>query len=432
MQINVGTNQFCIIALCVFATSTHADVMFSQARGDLPIERRLDFKVGQALFERLWVKAPASTQAADGLGPLYNTRSCESCHENNGKGHPPISGRKHQLVIQIGKEGKPDPAYGYQLQPLGVAGINAEANVEVTYTEEKLITVEGQTITLHVPTYSVTHLSYGDLMWPNAFSPRVPNNLLGIGLVEQITDSDILSYVDEDDVDGDGISGRANWVSSIKTDQRVLGRYGHKANVGFLDEQIQLAFVRDMGLSTPLFPHHAGDCTTLQKVCRSMSHGNSSQYGDLEVDQTMIDLVNLYIGNLKEPLVTQEYAVDDSVGRQLFSELACNSCHRETYIVNGQQIKPYSDFLLHDMGESLTDHRADGVATGREWRTAPLWGIGDTKRQTGFESYLHDGRARTLTEAITWHGGEAKKSRDDFIALPKEQRTALLDFLRTL
>ena len=429
---SVGIIQGLTFILCAFVTLGHADPMFSKARGDLPVERGLDFKVGQALFERLWVKAPSSTQAADGLGPLYNTRACVSCHHNNGKGHPPLFGRKHQLVIQVGKHGLPEPIYGYQIQPLGVAGINAEASVEVAYSEEKLLTEDGQVNTLHVPAYSLTHLSDGDLMWPGTFSPRVPNNLLGIGLIERITDSDILSYVDENDDDRDGISGRANWVRSVKTDQKVLGRYGHKANVGFLDEQIQLAFVRDMGLSTPLFPHHAGDCTTLQTVCRSMPHGNSPQYSDLEVDQTMIDLVNLYVGYLKEPVITQESSKDHSIGRQLFNELACHSCHREAYTVNGQQIRPYSDFLLHDMGRPLADHRTDGVATGREWRTAPLWGIGNTKRQTGFESYLHDGRARTLTEAIVWHGGEAKKSRDGFVTLPEEKRVLLLDFLRTL
>jgi len=261
-----------------------------------------------------------------------------------------------------------------------------------------------------------------------------------LGLLEAIPVQDLLANADPDDENGDGISGRPNIVWSLEYDEPMMGRFGHKAGMPTIMEQSAAAFAGDIGISTPLYPAPHGDCTDAQINCVTAPHGD----GDIrvfEVDQTGMDLVAFYSRNLGVPERTN---VDDpSVlrGKEVFHTAGCAACHTPAFVTHRmddrpehsfQLIWPYSDLLLHDMGEGLADNRPEARATGREWRTAPLWGIGRTEQVSGHTQFLHDGRARSLLEAILWHGGEAQAARDKVVSLPKADRDALIQFLENL
>jgi CxxC motif-containing protein (DUF1111 family) len=266
--------------------------------------------------------------------------------------------------------------------------------------------------------------------------------MIGLGLLEAIPAADILALADPDDSDGDGISGRPNIVWSPEFDIPMLGRFGLKAGAATVREQSAGAFAGDMGLSNPLHPDPWGDCTAVQADCRIAPHGQEPGARDgLEVDASSLDLVTFYSRNLGVPARRK---VDDPEvlrGKEIFYQSGCTGCHQPKFVTHRlggqpeqsfQLIWPYSDMLLHDMGEGLADNRPEARATGREWRTAPLWGIGLTQAVSGHTRFLHDGRARSLLEAILWHGGEAEQAREAVIALPKPDRDALISFLESL
>lgn len=431
---------------------------FLQPDPGLSASQKLDFQVGRGFFRRLWVSAPASTQAADGLGPLFNARACMSCHPRNGRGHPPEGPDDNaiSLLLRIDVPAStkaekkllaehrllniPEPHYGEQLQDFALSGHDAEYQLKLRY-EETIIDLDGEPVSLRKPHYQLSHLGYGPLHPQARISPRVAPAMIGLGLLEAIPEQDILSREDPQDLDGDGISGRANRVWDAHRQKVSLGRFGLKAGMPSVDQQSQAAFVTDMGLSTPLYPRGAGDCTLRQAKCQRAPNGNSPQYGNLEISQEVSDLVSFYVAHIAVPPRRNTTSADVLAGERWFSEVGCASCHIPQIEI-GESIKspvhakrsisPYTDLLLHDMGEGLADHRPEGAATGREWRTAPLWGIGLTKVVTGKENYLHDGRARTLTEAILWHGGEAKGAKERFSNLPRVKRRQLLSFLKSL
>lgn len=422
---------------------------FSRPDPKLHKDKRLDFKVGRGLFRRLWVSSPASTQAADGLGPLYNARSCLGCHPDNGRGHALTADGKvsQSLVLRLdvpesgGAGALPEPTYGDQLQTFGVVGQTREGRIRVTYTEQPLTLSDGTVVTLRQPTYSIDDLGYGALQRNARRSPRVGPQLIGLGLLDAIDDAAILANADPGDLDGDGISGRVNRVWSPALQRDAVGRFGHKAAQPSLDEQSQSAFSVDLGISTPLFRDPAGDCTPRQMACRNAPHGNSPQYDDLEAHQQVTDLVHHYIAHLAVPPRRDAADPDVKAGKAVFEHIGCQDCHiaqwqtgtrRSASTNQGRTIMPYTDLLLHDMGDALADHRPEGGATGREWRTAPLWGIGLTETVTGQVSYLHDGRARTLLEAILWHGGEAAPHRNAVRALSHREREQLVAFIKSL
>ncbi|MFT6460390.1 MAG: CxxC motif-containing protein (DUF1111 family) [Pseudophaeobacter arcticus] len=264
--------------------------------------------------------------------------------------------------------------------------------------------------------------------------------MIGLGLLEAISTADILANVDEDDSDGDGISGRANLGWSREYQQIMLGRFGYKAGMPTLHQQSAAAFSGDIGISTPLFPQPAGDCTAAQSPCLTAPHGDGDIRGT-EIDQANMDLVTFYSRNLAVPARRDSGDPQVLRGKELFYASGCTSCHTPKFVTQRladrpensfQLIWPYSDLLLHDMGEGLADDRPEGRATGREWRTAPLWGIGLTKQVNPDATYLHDGRARSLLEAILWHGGEAKPARDQVISLSPDDRATLIRFLESL
>lgn len=373
--------------------------------------KSLDFAVGKALFDRVWTSSPASTDATDGLGPLFNARSCASCHPAGGRGKfselpdNEISGPG--LITRIaGPDGRPDPIYGQQLQTRAVQGLTAEGK---PFRQE-----DGR--------LSVRQLVSGPLHPDSRVSGRLAPTLRGIGLLEQIPEAAIRAYEDPADRDGDGISGRANQVPS-EVGTTTIGRFGWKAATATLRQQSAAALSNDLGLSTSLFPNHAGDCTEAQPRCLNAPHGASPRFDHLEVSDEMLRLIVRYVAGLKPPTPTSK----QNKGLALFKKTGCAACHRpEMPIDSTRIIKPYSDLLLHEMGDDLADGISEKQATGTEWRTAPLWGLGKSLR------YLHDGRAKTLEEAIELHGGEAARTRANFRRLPRGDKDQLLNFLNSL
>lgn len=433
------------------------DEAFSQHSANLSFEQELEFKLGNGLFKKIWVFAPASTLASDGLGPLYNARSCQRCHIKDGRGATPKGPdyRATSMFLRISVPGEtpqnlqavtdyigtaPDPTYGGQLQDFSPPGIAPEYRLGVDYTTSTIPLTGGETAELRIPSYSTAELGYGPLHPDAMLSPRMAPPMIGLGLLEAISTADILANVDEGDSNGDGISGRANLSWSREYQQIMLGRFGYKAGMPTLHQQSAAAFSGDIGISTPLFPSPAGDCTAAQTRCLSAPHGDGDVRGS-EIDQANMDLVTFYSRNLAVPARRDSDDAQVLRGKELFYASGCTSCHTPKFVTQRladrpensfQLIWPYSDLLLHDMGEGLADNRPEGRATGREWRTAPLWGIGLTKQVNPDATYLHDGRARSLLEAILWHGGEAKPARDHVISLSPDDRATLIRFLESL
>lgn len=431
---------------------------FSQSSANLTFEEEGTFKLGNGLFRKIWVSSPSSTQASDGLGPVFNARACQSCHLKDGRGHPPEGAADAtsmflRLARQAGNDEEqaarangnalnfPDPVYGGQLQDLAVPGLAGEGRMKITYQEQPVQLGDGSTVSLRKPTYSVEDLAYGPLAKGTTLSPRVTPQMIGLGLVEQIHPSDILAHADPDDRDGDGISGKPNRVKDGATGEWVLGRFGWKAQTPSIRQQSADAFAGDIGISTPEVPRHWGDCTTGETACQKLPNGVQTRLGPVEAPPPVMDLVTFYSQNLAVPARRDAKKPDVLAGKKVFYDTGCISCHTPKFVTRRdapnkaqsfQLIWPYSDFLLHDMGEGLADGQAVGDATGTEWRTPPLWGIGLTKRVNGHTFFLHDGRARNLTEAILWHGGEAQKARDGFAALPAADRENLIKFLESL
>ena len=435
---------------------------FSQSSANMPFERELDFKLGNGMFRKLWVSSPSSTRASDGLGPLYNARSCQRCHLKDGRGHPPtgeatdrsvstflrvsIPAPRDSLPAALAAvEGyiatAPDPVYGGQLQDFGTPGMVAEYRLGVDWTEVPVALSGGETASLRRPEWRAEALGYGPLAEGAMLSPRVAPQMIGLGLLEAIPAADILAAADPDDADGDGISGRANIVWSEEARRPLLGRFGLKAGMATVSEQSAAAFAGDIGISTPLFPAGAGDCTPAQTACIEAPDGGDAIHGGLEADAEAMRLVTFYARNLAVPARRDWDDPQVLHGKRVFHETGCAACHRPKFVTarladrpeqSFQLIWPYTDLLLHDMGEGLADHRPEARATGREWRTQPLWGVGLTATVSGHTFFLHDGRARSLLEAVLWHGGEAEAARDRVVEMPRDDRAALIRFLESL
>lgn len=393
------------------------------------------FEGGEFLFDTGWVSAPSTTSDLDGLGPYFNANSCAACHRRDGRGRPPEPGEAFLgLLIRLSIPGQgsqgptPDENYGGQLQGNTISkAIAKEGNASVTYTEISGSYPDGETYTLTKPTYTISDLGYGALHSSVMMSPRVAPVMIGLGLLERVSESDILSLADEFDADGDGISGRPNYVwDAVNQESNVLGRFGWKANQPSLHQQVAGAFSGDMGITSPLFPNE--NITSAQTdETKDVIHG-----GTPEISQDFLDLVIFYSQHLAVPARRNIESPQVLLGEAKFKEISCTACHRPEMTSDGETIRPYTDLLLHDMGDELADNRPDFEADGNEWRTPPLWGIGLVETVNGHTRFLHDGRARNLEEAILWHGGEAEASKEQFKSLSKEDRTALITFLESL
>jgi CxxC motif-containing protein (DUF1111 family) len=432
---------------------------FSHFLDNLSFEQEEQFKLGNALFRKIWVSSPSSTRASDGLGPLFNARGCQSCHIKDGRGHPPFEGQAENVSMFLRLSVPPgeidnrlamdgvvagevgDPTYGTQLQDFAVPGLQAEGRMVIDYTDLPVTLGDGTVVTLREPHYSVADLTYGPLADDVMLSPRLAPPMIGLGLVEQIPAEDILAREDADDLNRDGISGRPNWTIEPVSQSVMLGRFGWKAGMASVRSQSAAAFAGDIGISTPLVDLPHGDCTESQPDCLTLPTGEQARLGASEAPDPVLDLVTFYSQTLGVP---ERRDVDDPsvlAGKAAFYGAGCANCHVPKFVTSRdaenpahrfQLIWPYADFLLHDMGAGLADNRPEGLADGQEWRTPPLWGIGLTADVSGHTFFLHDGRARDLVEAILWHGGEAQAARDAFAQMTQATRDDLVAFLESL
>lgn len=392
---------------------------------------------GDLAFEAAFVTPPANVNP--GLGPLFNSSSCVGCHINNGRGLQ----EKGQRVVRVSQivndeslalpvdyfyaseavaqtaNTPPVPGLGTQIQEQGVYGYPPEAMIEVNWQEQTGYYVDGTPYVLRSPQLSMTRRDGVWLTDTVVASNRIPLPVFGLGLLEAVPENDILALADPEDQDDDGISGRPNYVWNVVEQTDTLGRFGWKANTPTLLQQSAAAYANDMGVSNPFFP---------------------DADGHQDINEDIVELATIYVQTLAVP---QRTALDDpqvQQGERLFTDANCAVCHiptlqtrsHEIPALANQTIHPYTDLLLHDMGEGLADHRPDSLASGREWRTPPLWGLGLAQTVLPYSGYLHDGRARTLEEAILWHGGEASASQDAFRQMNTDDRAALIQFLRSL
>lgn len=437
---------------------------FLNPADNLSLHRQLDFFTGGSFFRQAWLIAPSSTTARDGLGPLFNARACTMCHARGGRGRPPVEPAEPfvSLTLRLSIPGVdpqlgavPEPTYGDQLQILGIAltrnrGLsrgNGDANqhapigegfAEVAYDSRHGEYIDGEAWELLMPRYSISDLAYGPLHADTLVSPRVAPALLGLGLLEAIPQEAIDALADPEDANGDGISGRINRVWDRAQQQTAPGRFGWKASQPNLLQQAGAAFRNDIGITNALYPSES--CTAAQEPCLRARSGKGP-HTPHEISDELLELTTYFLRFLAVPKRRNPEAPEVLEGRHLFRQIGCAACHVPRHAtgemaeypeLSNQVIWPYTDLLLHDMGEGLADGRHEFEATGREWRTPPLWGLGWTKRVTGHEAYLHDGRARDLSEAILWHGGEAQAAQEAFLGLARRERQALVAFLESL
>jgi CxxC motif-containing protein (DUF1111 family) len=390
---------------------------------------------GDAAFEATFVTAPSPVNG--GLGPVFNNTSCVACHAGDGRGRPPFAGEAlSSMLIRMSMPGEntnggpvPVPGFGEQLQPRAVYGKDPEAQVEISYQDSLVQFSDGTMATLRIPRYQLSNY-YQPMPAGVLISPRVAPPVFGLGLLEAVSEATILAMVDETDRNADGISGKANYAWDPLSGKKILSRFGWKANTPNLLVQSAAAYNNDMGITSWIFP---------RETCHGQSQGCDSSA--FEVDSATLAAVTFYVQTLAVPARRYTSKAMVQRGEKLFRDLQCSACHipeiktGKSFSVSevaGQTIQPFTDLLVHDMGQGLADGRPDFLATGSEWRTPPLWGIGLTEVVNSHTQFLHDGRARNLTEAILWHGGEGEASKEKFRNLSVNDRKALLDFLASL
>jgi len=421
---------------------------YSLPQANLSMTKRLDFSVGNSFFRNPWVEAPASTDARDGLGPLFNTNSCQGCHIKDGRGHPPgVNDKPVSLFLRLAVPAdpeqdaeilrthgfKPAPVYGSQLQTAALPAAKPEADLVIEWEPVTETLADGTEVELRKPVYRIENPNYGPLPENLLVSPRVAPQMIGMGLLEAIPAEDLRALADPDDTDNDGLSGKLNQVWDLENQQTVPGRFGWKAAEPNVHQQSMGAFAGDMGLTSSIKP--TTDCTPEQD-CDRFADG-----GGPEVSDKVGNFVTFYAKSLAVP--ARRYLDSPTVqqGARLFNNTGCAGCHtprHQTGIaadrpdLSNQTIWPYTDLLLHNMGPALADGRDEFLASGNEWRTPPLWGIGLAQLVNPQAGFLHDGRARTLEEAVLWHGGEARQAADRYRNMPAEDREALMDFLNSL
>jgi CxxC motif-containing protein (DUF1111 family) len=456
-------------AATVWATGRQA---FSFPLANLQDAEHTRFAIGNSFFKRNWVESPASTTARDGLGPHFIARSCGACHDMDGRGEPP-NWRKTlgpepepsvALLIRLSVPGPadpqlgvaPDPVYGDQLNNSAVQGVKPEGQVQIRSTPIHGHFADGTRYTLHKPHYRVTQLGYGPLAPGVMLSPRIAPQVIGLGLIEAIPDDEILANARTQAALSGPIKGMPNRVWDAFAQKTVLGRFGWKANTGSVAHQSAGAFHGDMGITSSKFGRET--CTPAQHDCLAAPHGGGQVRGQdglvtaaaatgatPEIDDETLGNVIFYTATLAPPARRQAQNAQVLKGQALFHQAQCAVCHRPSYTtgappfphlsspaVQGQRIWPYSDFLLHDMGPDLADGRPDFLASAQQWKTPPLWGIGLFKEVNGHQRLMHDGRANGVLEAVLWHGGEARLSRDHVLKMNRAEREALVKFVESL
>jgi len=413
---------------------------FSAPIPNLSLAKMRFFTGGRHLFRRTWTPAPSSVKSLDGLGPVFNRVSCSGCHVKDGRGSPPPEGtdKFRSMVIKLGIINKntlePDPNYGFQLNDKSILGVPYEGKAKIIY-DTKLITFnDGSIAKLAKPQYTFFSLSFGQLNKNIKFSGRVAPAVFGLGLIEAIKEQDLLQNSDPEDKNQDGISGRAHKIIDIPTNKNKIGKFGWKATRASLLHHISGAAFQDMGLTSSIFTKQ--NCMKIQIKCKEQINGGTPEISNKQIERLLI-----YMQTLAPP--RQRNKTNDAVikGNHLFLKIGCSGCHTPAYKtgehkdhpeLSNKIIKPYSDFLLHDMGPGLDDGLKEGSALSSEWKTPPLWGIGLIKIVNKHTRFLHDGRAGSIEEAILWHEGEAKTSKNKYLKLEKNERNYILKFLNSL
>ncbi len=419
---------------------TGVDAFGFPAPGLDPVERRA-FAVGNSFFRKNWVASPASASGRDGLGPLFNARSCAACHLRDGRSRPPEPDEPNRegLLLRIGVRmpngpDSPHPLYGTQIQDAATPGIRPEARATVTTRVVRGVYGDGEAFELLAPTYALADAAYGPPGDGVVLGARTAPALIGLGLLEAAPESALRALADPDDADGDGISGRLHYVAGEAPSSRVVGRFGWKATQPTVRSQTAAAFVHDIGITSPEFP--AEDLAPAQRAAFGPKESTET-----DLDAHKLERVAFYTATLAVPARRDVASALTRRGEDRFAVFGCGKCHAPELTTGdvavhpsfrGQRIRPFTDLLLHDLGPALADEKTDGDASPSEWRTAPLWGIGLQRAVSGHERLLHDGRARGMAEAILWHGGEAEGAKERFRLAPREEREALLTFLQSL
>ncbi len=421
---------------------TTLPVVFAEPFASVDGELLDQFLEGQSLFNVVWTPAGEGDPATDGLGPLFNASSCADCHLATGRRQVPPDGELTDagLVVRLSVPQidpitgapAPEPVYGDQLQDLGVSGLEGEGRIFTNYVVQAGSYPDGTPFEILWPTVNVRGPTQGPLTPLVQFSARIGAQLIGTGFIEAIPEETILALADPGDANGDGISGRPNFVWNSVTESIEFGRFGWKSNVATLEQQIAQAFRGDIGITSPIIPQQS--CSPAQTECLEAAGDD-----EFEVTQDQLDAIATYLRLLAVPPTRTEGNPEAEAGQERFREFGCASCHTESLTtgpsdipeLSEQTVFLYSDLLLHDLGFDMSDDRPDFQASPLEWRTPPLWGLGliPVENDRGF---LHDGRARTLEEAILWHGGEGAVSRANFLRADVEARNELLEFLRSL
>lgn len=437
----LATGLFAVNSLGKDLSGEKNKSLLTKPLDNLSDEEYDEFILGKSFFRIPWVEAPSATTARDGLGPLFNSNTCISCHPSNGRGTlynengtfsrsliPKVSlksngSKEHQELIKT-KGLIPEPNYGVQIALNAIHGVKFEAKTNITYSEKKIVFPDGEIDTLLQPNYALKDLQYGKLDKDAILTFRIAPTLNGLGLLSDISNEDILKNEDEFDKNKDGISGKANYVYSPITKKIELGKYSWKATTTSIKHQILDAANNDMGLLTKYYPNET--CTDTQIACKEASKARDK----FDLTEMRIDAMTFYLKKRKTYLAdasTDNY----KAGFRVFKQIGCNKCHIESFVTkSGIKIAPFTDMLLHDMGDELADGRSEFKANGNEWRTPPLWGLAlHEKINSKKPRLLHDGRARNFQEAILWHGGEAQKIKEAYMNLEKKERENLLKFL---
>ncbi|WDU47743.1 thiol oxidoreductase [Taylorella equigenitalis] len=403
------------------------------------------FTEGRSFFHIPWVAAPSSTTARDGLGPLFSSNTCASCHISSKPKDPLITDKfvnslyavklsqfKEHLKRRAEQITIPDPVYGHQLSSKSISSVPLEGRVSLAKRIYKTLESGSSSISLYNWEIVTHHLGYGPISEDTGVSIRITPTLIGIGYVESLDGEYIEQIAKEQKANNPSMAGRVNRVFNPLTKNMEVGKFGWKASQASVVTQTGDAALNDMGLTNAVSNQES--CTKFQVECLNAPRGRRLKYEmhlpDYDLPTHRLESIAFYVKKI--PLPPKKDLKEEPIrGREIFDGLQCSFCHKpELKTAQGEVFKPFSDYLLHDMGDGLNDRRPEFEATISEWRTAPLW-RNYLKAELGL-GYLHDGRAQTLEEAIGWHGGQASASRDAFLKLSKEDREALLIFLNSL
>jgi CxxC motif-containing protein (DUF1111 family) len=404
----------------------HGSHSFAMPLSNLPISDLRIFTFGNKIFNTNWT---------------FTHSSCASCHVRDGRGQPPKKPDDimDSMLLRLSIPGngtnsgpKPHPHYGGQLQPFAIRSVPSEGATRVTYQLINGTYPDGTRYQLRKPHYEIKNLAFGPLGDDLMISPRVAPAVFGLGLLEAIPVSVLHAISDPNDQNNDGIRGMINYVPALDGTLTV-GRFGWKANVASLIQQNAGAALGDIGLTSSLHPKQS--CPPIQTKCQDAPTGGMPELSDEQLEK-----MTFYSQTLAPPSRRDVHHPNVKRGAQLFTDIGCAACHipqiktgwHPIPSLRYQEIQPFTDLLLHDMGEELADHRPDFKANGRQWRTAPLWGIGLITIVNHHSYLLHDGRARSMEEAILWHGGEAQKAKTRFMHLNAKERQLVLRFLESL